>query len=332
MTFRFDKGRKAGRNAQRTAKRLARSREGKGREEQGRVGQGREELGRAREEYGREEQRRAMLQNRVQMSEQELRLTRSLVHGLITCALAPLVARAGLISLAEEWFKHAVWGWAMRFGLVFKTKRETVSFDLERTASWGYQLERAQKESGVPGELDVGRAYRARLIILRFFAQHQGEWFTTGEVARRLAAELSFMDRADVGPLLKLYAGKQYLLMDDGRFTLRQAYVPLEVKDPLEREANLNAGYEKLGPLSQAYLQGRGELLSFEAHLPHELWEEFHQRLHAHASSTISELVRRGNESPYKELPTYHGGAFLLSGLYPWTPPPELPPKRDVPE
>ncbi|MFM7201389.1 MAG: hypothetical protein ACKO6N_11410 [Myxococcota bacterium] len=326
MTNRDDQDKKAGRNVQQAASDAAKSGAAKSGAKQVRDEKQRDEGERA--EQGRAEQRRAILQNRVQMSEQELEITRSLVHGLITCALAPLVARAGLNSLAEEWFKHSVWRWAMRFGLISKTKRETLSFDLERTASWGYQLERAQEGSRVPGELDVGRAYRARRIILRFFAQHQGQWFTCGDVTRRLSQELSFIDRADVGPLLKLYVGKQFLLMEDDRFTLRQAYVPLELKDPIEREAKLKGGYESIGPLSQAYLQGRGELLTFEAHLPHVLWEEFHQRLHAHALTTLTELAQRSNEDTYKELQFYHGGAFLLSALYPWTPPPDLPPKQ----
>lgn len=143
--------------------------------------------------------------------------------------------------------------------------------------------------------------------------------YTALEVCRRFAKHLSFIPRSEFEPLLNMYVGKQFLVKEGKRFRIRERLTPVVITDHREREEKLKRWMEALGPLSQSYLEGHGQLSGLHAKLPLELWQEFQRDLAEFIKAKTTELVAKGNGPEYQGSKEHAGGAFIVTGPYPFT-------------
>lgn len=256
---------------------------------------------------------------RREISAEEHRTGGLILEAVVLHLVGPLIGRYGRMDQVIAWIRTAALFWIEAFRTRLPVGRWVLNFELGREYTWSYR--NAEKlEHGEP--IDEGSArltYRARNTLLEFFVRNGDRSFTALEICRKFAKDLDFIPRSEFEPLLNMYVGKQFLVKEGERFRIREKYTPVVVTDRPERVEKLKRWMEALGPLSQSYLEGHGYLIGLHAKLPMPLWMEFQARQRDFVSHTMAELVEKGNSPEFTGASQHTGGAFMMSGPYPFT-------------
>lgn len=253
------------------------------------------------------------------LTPQEQRTGNILLEAASRHLLGPLVGRFGHMDQSTAWIKGAALWWNDLYRGKLSVGRWVINFEVGRDYTWSYRNQDKVEGGETVDEGSARRTYLARNTLLEFFWQQKERSFTSAEICRKFHKKLSFIPRSEFEPLLNMYVGKQYLKKEGNRFRIRESYTPVHTTERPQREEKLRRWYESMGPLSQSYLEGRGQLIGLHAKLPMPLWEEFQARQAAFIQSTVNELVEKSNSPEFAGSQEYSGGGFIMIGPYPWT-------------
>lgn len=256
---------------------------------------------------------------RREISAEEHRTGGLILEAVVLHLVGPLIGRYGRMDQSIAWTKTAALFWTDAYRSKLPVGRWVLNFEVGREYTWSYR--NAEKlERGEP--VDEGSArltYHARNTLLEFFVRNCDRSFTALEICRKFAKHLPFVPRSEFEPLLNMYVGKQFLVKEGERFRIRERSLPVVVEGRNEREEKFRRWLEVVGPLSQGYLEGHGQLLGLHAMLPLELWQELQARQREFVTQTMAELVAKSNSPEFEGSKEYPGGAFVLAGPYPFT-------------
>lgn len=254
-----------------------------------------------------------------EITKEEYRTGDIVLKTVVMHLVGPLIGRYGRMDQAIAWTKSSALLWNKAYRSEMPVGRWVLNFEVGREYTWSYRNQE-KLDAGEP--IDEGSArltYHARNTLLEFFVRNGDRSYTALEICRRFAKHLSFIPRSEFEPLLNMYVGKQFLVKEGKRFRIRERLTPVSTIDRPEREEKLRRWMEALGPLSQSYLEGHGQLAGLHAKLPLELWQEFQRDLAEFVKAKTIELVAKSNSPEFEGAKEYTGGAFTMSGPYPFT-------------